>query len=84
MKITSLSCLVALVLPSLVCAQLSGKVGPLTTRASKRTKVCNVLDYGGVASKTSDIGPPIASAHAACKNGGTGDDQLILSPIRNC
>ncbi|KAH8684734.1 rhamnogalacturonase rhgA [Tricladium varicosporioides] len=70
MKIT-LSWFVALLLPSLICAQLSGKVGPLTTRASKRTKVCNVLDYGGVASKTSDIGPPIASAHAACKNGGT-------------
>lgn len=35
-------------------------------------KVCKALDYGGVASKTSDIGPPILSAFAACKSGGTG------------
>ncbi|KUJ12472.1 Rhamnogalacturonase A [Mollisia scopiformis] len=55
----------------LISAQLSGPVGPTTSRASKRTKVCNVLDYGGVASKTSDVGPPLTSAFAACKNGGT-------------
>lgn len=56
---------------SLVTAQLSGTVGPLTTRAEKAaTKVCNVLDYGGVASKTDDVGPAIASAWAACKSGG--------------
>ena len=72
MKFSILSFLAALLVPSLVTAQLSGSVGPTTTRASKRTKVCNVLDYGGVASKTSDIGPPIASAFAACKSGGTG------------
>lgn len=30
-----------------------------------------MLDYGGEASKTADIGPPLASAFAACKSGGT-------------
>jgi rhamnogalacturonan hydrolase len=63
--------LAALALP-LISAQLSGSVGPTTTRASKRTKICNVLDYGGTASKTSDVGPPLSSAFAACKSGGTG------------
>ncbi|CAG8972057.1 hypothetical protein HYALB_00004921 [Hymenoscyphus albidus] len=52
-------------------AQLSGSVGPSTTREHKvATKVCNVLDYGAKASKTSDVGPAIASAWAACKSGG--------------
>ena len=41
-------------------------------QAAKRTKVCNVLSYGGVASLTSDIGPPLASAFAAGASGGTG------------
>lgn len=55
-------------------AQLSGTVGPSTTTAHKAaTKVCSVLDYGGVASKTSDVGPAIASAWAACKSGGQGE-----------
>ena len=68
-----LSLLAGLLLSSLASAQLSGVVGPTTTRATKRSKkVCNVLDYGGVASKTADIGPPITSAFAACKSGGTG------------
>jgi rhamnogalacturonan hydrolase len=73
MKFTILSLLGGLLLPTLVVAQLSGHVGPTTTREAKRSKkVCNVLDYGGTASKTSDIGPPISSAFAACKSGGTG------------
>ncbi|RDW66715.1 rhamnogalacturonase A [Coleophoma crateriformis] len=56
---------------SLVSAQLSGTVGPTTTTAQKQaTKVCNILSYGGVASKTTDNGPAIASAWAACKSGG--------------
>lgn len=63
----------AVLLPSLVTAQLSGSVGPLTSRASKRDKVCNVLDYGATASKTSDVGPALASAFAACATGGTGE-----------
>lgn len=54
-----------------VAAQLSGSVGPTTTRADKAaTKVCNILDYGGKASTTTDNGPPIASAWADCKSGG--------------
>jgi hypothetical protein len=73
MRLKVLSILGALLLPALVTAQLSGHVGPTTTREAKRSKkVCNILDYGGVASKTSDIGPPISSAFAACKTGGTG------------
>jgi rhamnogalacturonan hydrolase len=71
MKLTLLSAFAAFLLPSLVTAQLSGSVGPTTTTAKKAAiKVCNVLNYGGVASKTSDIGPPLASAWAACKSGG--------------
>ncbi|ROW17087.1 hypothetical protein VPNG_01022 [Cytospora leucostoma] len=54
-----------------VSAQLSGTVGPTTTRAQKAaTKVCNILDYGGTASATTDNSAAIASAWAACKSGG--------------
>jgi rhamnogalacturonan hydrolase len=60
------------VLSASTYGQLSGKVGPTTSRDSKRGTVCNVLNYKGVASKTADIGPAIQSAFAACKNGGTG------------
>ena len=63
----------AILFSSLVSAQLSGGVGPSTTTASKAaTKVCNILNYGGVASKTTDNGPAIASAWAACQSGGEG------------
>lgn len=56
---------------SLVCAQLSGTVGPTTTYATKaQTKTCNVLDYGAVADSVTDIGPALTSAWAACKDGG--------------
>jgi hypothetical protein len=72
MKLSTFSYLAALLLPFLVTAQLSGSVGPTTTRAAKRTKVCNVLSYGGVASLASDIGPPLAFAFAACTSGGIG------------
>lgn len=58
------------ILPAL--AQLSGKVGPLTTHATKTAKkTCNVLNYGAKADKATDIGPPLQSAFAACKTGGT-------------
>ncbi|KAI9739637.1 MAG: hypothetical protein M1834_006355 [Cirrosporium novae-zelandiae] len=61
----------ALLLPSLVSAQLSGDVGPLTTYKTKlATKTCNVLNYGAVADKSTDLGPPLTSAWAACKSGG--------------
>ncbi|KAK2627152.1 hypothetical protein QTJ16_003118 [Diplocarpon rosae] len=63
--------LTSILLPSLAAAQLSGPVGPTTSRASKAKKVCNVLDYGGTASKTADIGPAITKAFADCKTGGT-------------
>ncbi|EPE07018.1 glycoside hydrolase family 28 protein [Ophiostoma piceae UAMH 11346] len=55
----------------LVAAQLSGSVGPTTSRAAKAAvKVCNILNYGGVASATTDNGAAIAAAWAACKTGG--------------
>ena len=66
-----------LLLPLLVSGPLSGHVGPTTTRDAKRGTVCNVLNYGGKASKTSDVGPAIQSAFAACKNGGTGTYSVV-------
>lgn len=55
----------------LVNGQLSGKVGPLTSYSSKASKkVCNVLDYGAKADSSTDIGPPLSKAWAACKAGG--------------
>ncbi|ETS76288.1 rhamnogalacturonase B [Pestalotiopsis fici W106-1] len=52
-------------------AQLSGTVGPTTSTSAKAaTKVCNILDYGGVASATTDNGAAIQSAWDACKSGG--------------
>lgn len=58
--------------PHAVQAQLQGRVGPTTSTASKRAaKVCSVLDYGATASKSSDIGPALVAAFAACKTGGT-------------
>lgn len=62
----------ASLLPSFAAAQLSGPVGPLTTREAKRSKVCSVLDYGGIADKKGDIGPALVKAFEACKTGGTG------------
>jgi len=56
---------------SLARAQLSGRVGPTTTRDAKAAKkVCNILQYGGVASTSTDNGPAIAKAWDACKAGG--------------
>jgi rhamnogalacturonan hydrolase len=58
-------------LVSTVTGQLSGKVGPSTSLSSKVSKkVCNVLNYGAKADKSTDVGGPIASAFAACKSGG--------------
>ncbi|PQE28691.1 rhamnogalacturonase a protein [Rutstroemia sp. NJR-2017a WRK4] len=62
-----------LALQPLVSAQLSGSVGPSTSTASKAaTKTCNILNYGGKASATTDNSAAIASAWAACINGGEG------------
>ncbi|CAG9985584.1 unnamed protein product [Clonostachys byssicola] len=50
-----------------VAAQLSGTVGPTTSRASKAAKKrCNIMDYGGVASATTDNGEAINAAWKAC------------------
>jgi len=62
----------ACLLPYVAFAQLSGRVGPLTSVATKTAKkTCNVLNYGAKADQTTDLGPPLASAFAACKTGGT-------------
>lgn len=67
-----LTAVAAIELLSTLCtAQLSGTVGPTTTTAQKAAKkICSVLDYGAKADKTTDLGPPLASAFAACKTGG--------------
>ncbi|KAJ4396094.1 hypothetical protein N0V93_000311 [Gnomoniopsis smithogilvyi] len=52
-------------------AQLSGTVGPTTTTSSKAsTKVCNIMDYGGVADASTDNGQAISDAWTACASGG--------------
>ncbi|KAF7712070.1 Rhamnogalacturonan hydrolase [Penicillium ucsense] len=57
--------------PLLATAQLSGSVGPTTPYATKANhKTCNVLKYGAVADKKSDVGPAILSAWNDCKSGG--------------
>jgi rhamnogalacturonan hydrolase len=40
-------------------------VGPLTPLSSK-TKICNILNYGGVADNSTDIGPAIELAFSSC------------------
>lgn len=57
------------VLPA--AAQLSGTVGPTTTTSAKSsTKVCNIMDYGGVADASTDNGAALSGAWAACASGG--------------
>jgi hypothetical protein len=74
MKISMISCLVGVLVPSLADAQLSGTVGPSTTTAYKAgLKICNILNYGGSASATFDNGPAILAAWTACKTGGQGE-----------
>lgn len=52
-------------------AQLSGRVGPLTTRSAKAyVKTCNVLNYGAKADSSTDLGPPLYSAWLDCRKGG--------------
>ena len=54
-------------------AQLSGSVGPTTSTASKAAKkICNVLNYGAVADKSTDLGPALYAAWEACNTGGIG------------
>lgn len=57
------------VLPAV--AQLSGTVGPTTsTSAKSSTKVCNIMDYGGVADASTDNGQAITDAWTDCASGG--------------
>ena len=73
-SVSAAAAIVSLLLPSFVTAQLSGSVGPTTSTASKAAKkVCNVLNYGAKADKSTDIGPAITSAFNACKSGGTSE-----------
>lgn len=73
MKLSSISTLAGILFSSRVTAQLSGTVGPTTSTASKAaTKVCNILDYGGVASTSTDNGAAILAAWTACVDGGEG------------
>lgn len=59
----------SLVLPA--AAQLSGTVGPTTSTSAKAaTKVCNIMDYGGVADASTDNGQAISDAWTACASGG--------------
>lgn len=56
---------------ALATAQLSGPVGPKTSREAKAAKrICNILDFGGVASVTTDNSAAILKAWDACKTGG--------------
>jgi rhamnogalacturonan hydrolase len=59
--------LAALLLSPLTSATQVDKrsVGALTPLSSK-TKVCNILDYGGVADNSTDIGPAIKLAFSSC------------------
>lgn len=57
------------VLPA--AAQLSASVGPTTTTSSKSsTKVCSIMDYGGVADASTDNSDAISQAWTACASGG--------------
>ncbi|KAF2096290.1 pectin lyase-like protein [Rhizodiscina lignyota] len=51
-------------------AQLSGSVGPTTSYADKRKKVCAVTAYGAKADGKTDIGPALSAAWNDCKSGG--------------
>ncbi|KAG8944197.1 hypothetical protein FRC00_010721, partial [Tulasnella sp. 408] len=60
--------LATLLIASTACAQLTGRVGPTSTTAAKRAKICNVLDYGGTIG-SSDIGPAILNTFNSCVKG---------------
>ncbi|ORY58759.1 pectin lyase fold/virulence factor [Pseudomassariella vexata] len=66
--ITALLATASYILPA--AAQLSGSVGPTSSTADKVAKICNIMDYGGVASATEDNGAAIQSAWDDCKTGG--------------
>lgn len=80
MRFTSYTLLASLFpLISFASAQLTGPVGPSTSLATKTAKkTCNVLSYGAIADGTTDVGPPLSSAFAACKTGG-----VVIVPAGN-
>lgn len=52
-------------------AQLSGTVGPTTTFLEKKAvAICDVTDYGAVASTSDDLSGPLQDAINACADGG--------------
>jgi rhamnogalacturonan hydrolase len=58
--------------PLITTGQLSGRVGPLTSRAAKSAKrTCNIANYGAKPGKAGNIGPALTEAFNACKSGGT-------------
>lgn len=64
--ILSLSALLAV-----ASAQLSGSVGPTTTYSEKQAvALCDVTDYGAVASTSEDLSGPLQDAINACAGGG--------------
>lgn len=64
-------------LSPLVVGQLAGKVGPLTSFASKAAKkTCNITSYGARPGRTGDIGPALTAAFAACRTGGN----IVIPP----
>ena len=64
---------------SIVTAQLTGSVGPITSASSKASKkTCNVLNYGAKADQSTDLGPALSSAFQDCIGGG-----LVLVPEGN-
>lgn len=70
----------ALLFSSLAQAQAivdKSTVGPLTTLSTK-SKVCSVLDYGGVADNATDVGPAILKAFSECAS--TGGATIYIPP----
>jgi rhamnogalacturonan hydrolase len=58
-------CLGFLLLAPQASSQLIGPVGA-TTPLHKKTRVCNILDFGGVADNSTDVAPSIIDAFDKC------------------
>jgi rhamnogalacturonan hydrolase len=59
-------------LTTLASGQLTGKVGPITSHATKSAKrTCNITSHGAKPGKAGDIGPALKAAFLECRNGGT-------------
>ena len=52
-------------------------VGPATPLSAK-SKICNILDYGGKADNATDVGPAIAKAFSSCAS--TGGATIYVPP----